>query len=176
MHPHEIKILEVLSEKSSPKDISNKTGLDADAVMRASSWLSTKNLVKIERVFADEISLDSEGKAYAKSGLPERKIIDLIGDSAAFDEVDVDVKEKNIALGWLRRKNLARLDKINGKLTIIVLNRIETADEKLLKLLLEKETLVAGELSPELKEGLLLLKQRQNVVAVREKKNMYFTF
>ncbi len=173
LHPHEIKILEVLSEKSSPKDISNKTGLDADAVMRASSWLSTKNLVKIERVFADEISLDSEGKAYAKSGLPERKIIDLIGDSAAFDEVDVDVKEKNIALGWLRRKNLARLDKINGKLTIIVLNRNETADEKLLKLLLEKETLVAGELSPELKEGLLLLKQRQNVVAVREKKDMY---
>ncbi|ODS36434.1 hypothetical protein BEH94_01325 [Candidatus Altiarchaeales archaeon WOR_SM1_SCG] len=172
LHPHEIKILKVLNEESSPEIISEKSGLDLDAVMRASSWLSTKNLIKIERKFTDEISLDVEGNDYAESGLPERKIINLISDSAAIDEIAAGKKEKNIALGWLRRKGLAKIEKINGKLTITVLNKNETCDEKLLKLLKEKEKLIYDELSPELREGFELLKQRQNVIKIKEKKEI----
>ena len=81
LHPQEIEILKVLNEKTSPEIVSEKSGLDPNAVMRASSWLSTKNLIKIQRVIGEEISLDSEGKTYSEFGLPERKIIDLISDS-----------------------------------------------------------------------------------------------
>jgi len=174
LHPHEIEILKTLTTKSSPHAISEKSNLDLDAVMRSASWLSTKNLVKIERKLEREISLDAEGKIYAKSGLPERKIIDLIHDSAAFDELDIDKSEKNIALGWLRRKNLAKLEKTEGKLIITVLNRDETDDEKLLKLLKEKGKLIVGELSPGLKAGFELLKQRQNVIKIKEIKEIHF--
>ena len=173
LHPQEIAILKVLKEKLTPEVVSEKSGLDSDAVMRASSWLSTKNLVKIERKFTDEVSLDTEGKKYAEHELPERKIINLIKDSDAIDKIDIDKKEKDIALGWLRRKKLAKLEKINGKLIIIVLNRKETGDEKLLKLLKEKEKLNADELTPELKEAFNLLKQRQNVIKIKEKKEIY---
>ena len=173
LHPHEIKILKVLEEKSTPKDISGKSGLDLDAVMRATSWLSTKNLIKIEGKFTDEVSLDTEGKIYAELGLPERVIIGQISDSAALDTIQLDKNEKNIALGWLRRKNLAKLEKIEGKLIVTVLNRKETGDEKLLKLLKERGKLDFDELSPELKEGLELLKQRQNVIKIKEKKIFY---
>lgn len=177
LHPHEVKILRVLKERSTPEIVSKKTNMDLDAVMRASSWLSTKNLIKVAKTFTEEIALDSEGKEYAELGLPERKIINKISDSAAIDNIDIDKKEKNIALGWLRRKNLAKIEKIEGKLTITVLNRNETCDEKLLKLLKEKELknkkLTYNELSPELKDGFKLLKQRQNVIKIKEIKEIY---
>ena len=75
LHPHEVKILRVLDKKSTPDEIAKIGQMPLDAVMRASSWLGTKSLVKIEEKIIEEIVLDKEGilyKAYVcvdKNGL-----------------------------------------------------------------------------------------------------------
>jgi len=168
LHNHELKILKALKKKSTPQEIAEKAGLPLDAVMRASSWLSTKNLIKVEEKSYEEISLGNEGKIYAKKGLPERQVIEL-------GEKDIDViqkrighKEFGIALGWLKKKNLATIE--GGK--VKVLDKGKTADEKLLSML-GKRTVTSDELSGELRKGLELLKRRQNVVKVAERKRIH---
>ncbi|MFH1126024.1 MAG: hypothetical protein V1703_02770, partial [Candidatus Altiarchaeota archaeon] len=73
-HPHEVKILKALDARTSSKILSEKTELPLDAVLRAGSWLATKNLIQIDEQLSKEISLDNEGKVYAEKGLPERQI------------------------------------------------------------------------------------------------------
>ncbi|MBN2250595.1 MAG: phenylalanine--tRNA ligase subunit alpha [Candidatus Altiarchaeota archaeon] len=170
LHPHEARILKVLKEKSSPEDIAKEADIPLDAVMRASSWLSTKNLVKIEEKIIEEVALDKEGFIYAKKGLPERRVIESIKDKASMEDLKkkFGVFETNIALGWLNRKKQGILDKGCVK----ILDRKTTADEKLLKVLEGEGTVNASELSLELKEGLSLLKKRKNVISVTEKRTI----
>ena len=55
-HPHEVQILKNLTSKSTAHDLAEKSGLPLDAVLRASSWLSTKNLVTLEESLTTEIA------------------------------------------------------------------------------------------------------------------------
>lgn len=171
LHPHEVKILKVLKKKSTPEEVAEAACIPLDAVMRASSWLATKNLVKVEEKIAQEVSLDKEGLLYAEKGLPERRLIEACGEGAsladakkAFSEAEV-----NIALGWLSKKKQAILEK--GFIRVI--DRKKTGDEKLLEMLKGSGTLNSEELSPEMKEGLELLKKRKEVVKVSEKRKIW---
>jgi phenylalanyl-tRNA synthetase alpha chain len=173
LHPHELTILRVLNKKSTPKEISAKTGLEEDAIFRASSWLSGKDLVKIDEKIQEIISLGKEGEVYAKEGLPERQIINLIGKKE--EEVTISKIQKklgkeitSLGIGWLNKKKLAKIVGEEGK--IIVLKRDKTADEKLLELLAKKGKLFVDSLNDELKEGFNLLKRRKNVIKISERK------
>lgn len=173
LHPHEVKVLKALKERKRAEEAAEDSKLEVDAVMRASSWLSTKGLVEIERKIIEEVSLGAEGKEYAEKGLPERRIINSLGDDGTFDASCVEQEEINIGLGWLKKKKIADFEKIKKRLIIRVINSEETADEKLLKLLKEKGGIVTDELTPELKEGLNLLKQRKNVIEIKERKEIF---
>lgn len=137
LHPNEIRVLKVLDEKSTIEDIAKVAGLDVDAVNRTVSWLSTKDLVRVEQKVRVEITLDIEGKVYVKEGLPERRIISILEGGGNFSVLEEKLKKKEISigLGWLRKKNLVKMGK-NGK--IEVLSTKKTADEELLLLLSEK--------------------------------------
>jgi len=170
LHNHELKILKVLKKKATPEEIAEKSSLPLDAVMRATSWLSTKNLIKVEEKLYEEISLDDEGKIYAKKGLPERQVIELAEKDAGKIQAKVGKKEFGIAVGWLKKKNLAVIEA--GKIKI--LDKGETEDEKLLSML-GKGVVTSDKLTDELKKGLDLLKKRQNVVKVAERKRIHLT-
>lgn len=167
LHPHEIKILKSLKKKSTPEDLSEKTGLPKDTVLRASSWLKTKELIDVEEISWEEISLDKEGRKYAKDGLPERQIIDTIGDKAELTDIraKLDNRLVGIGLGWLRKKKL--VDMADG--VVYVKKRGKTVDELLLDEL-SKGVVKSKDLDAEKKEGLRLLKQRQKVIKVVERK------
>ncbi|MBU4342087.1 MAG: phenylalanine--tRNA ligase subunit alpha [Candidatus Altiarchaeota archaeon] len=167
LHNHELRILKVLKKKSTPEEIAEKASLPRDTVMRASSWLSTKDLIKVEERLYEEISLGEEGKIYAKKGLPERQVIELAGKDIGEIRGKVGHKEFGIAVGWLKKKNLALIEGGNIK----VLGKGKTEDEKLLSVL-SKGALTSDELTAELKKGLELLKKRQNVVRVAERKRI----
>jgi phenylalanyl-tRNA synthetase alpha chain len=171
LHPNEIKILKVLKEKSRTEEIAKKADLDLDAVNRTLSWLSTKGLVKIEERILEEISIGEGGRAYLKKGLPERRIIEIIGKKGNLKQLGgkLDKDEITIGLGWLKKKNLCTFDK--GEIRILKKGRTE--DEELLELLGKEKVRDSGELNPALKEGLKLLKQRQNVIIVSEKKTVW---
>ncbi len=172
MHPHELKILKALEKKSSPLEIAEKSGLKEDAIWRASSWLSGKSLINLEEKSEEEISLGKEGEAYLKEGLPERQVIALVkGREGELSSLQKKLGKKlfSIALGWLRRKKLAQLEK--GKIKILTTGK--TADEKLLELVGKEHKVKVSQLTPELIEGLKLLKERQQVVKVSEKKTIF---
>jgi len=148
--------------------VAEKGGLPLDAVMRASSWLSTKNLVRIEEKITEEVALDREGILYAETGLPERRIIEAFGDEISLDDLRKKFTESeiNISLGWLRRKKQAILER--GIVKII--SREKMPDEKLLERIKTEGKVTASELTPELKAGLDLLKKRKEVIKTTEKK------
>lgn len=173
LHPHETRVLKVLGDRSTPEDIARKSKLEKDAVMRALAWLSTKSLVKIEEEIIEEITLGREGETYCEKGLPERQIIDLIGDGGGIGDLQgrLSREEITIGLGWLKKKELGTLKK--GRITVV--KKDITADEKLLKLIEEKGTVCSSDLDPELMDGLELLKRRKAVIRIVEKKRIYAT-
>ncbi len=83
-------------------------------VMNAASWLQSKGAVDIE---------ESARKAYAlrdrsllEKGVPERRAVVLIGDrggSLGVKDLEAAMgkEESSMAIGWLMKKKLARLDK-----------------------------------------------------------------
>ncbi|HNX46942.1 MAG TPA: phenylalanine--tRNA ligase subunit alpha, partial [Methanomassiliicoccales archaeon] len=83
-------------------------------VMNASSWLQSKGAVEIE---------ESARKAYAlkdrsllEKGVPERRALAFIGakdGSLGVKDLETAMgkEESSMAIGWLMKKRLARLDK-----------------------------------------------------------------
>jgi len=168
-HPHEVKVLKALSRSMSPQEVADASGLAVDAVLRASSWLKTKKLVEVEEDLSEEISLGEEGVLYSKGGLPERQIIDFVGKEKPLTEVKKKFEANivGVGLGWLRKKNKAEIK--NG--VLVVKDDSETLDETLLKRLGEG-TIFSDQLDETLLDGLRLLKQRQNVVVVKDHKTL----
>lgn len=174
-HPHEIAILKNLKTKSSPKEIAEKTNLGIDAVLRAYSWLATKGLVGIEEKIEKEISLGEAGLR-SSVGLPERVILNVIGREGK-NELEISEIQKlsglskedfSIGLGWLRKKNLAKLEE--GRIKI--LSTEKTDDEKFLEILRTGKVLNSEKLTPEQKKGYELLKTRQDIIKVSERKEI----
>ncbi len=173
LHRHEKLVLKALGDlgRASPQEIADKAEINLSSVNRAVSWLSLKGLVEVEDFQDEALELGEEGKVYVEKGLPERRAVELLkekGELKLGELVSVLSKDEvNIALGWLRRKNLAVIDRGTLKLTEEGLKAGDTPDEELLKLL-KKGRLMKSQLSPELREASELLKGRKNVVKAYE--------
>ena len=168
-------VLRALGElrRASPEEIAERTKLSLSAVNRALYWLVRKGLAEVEEREDSIISLDEEGRLYVERGLPERRALEYLqsrggeAEISALNEV-LDKSEVNIALGWLRRKNLANIAR--GKLTLTEKGRRgdKTEDERLLERLAKGEVMLS-QLSEEERSALELLKSRQRVVKVEER-------
>ncbi|MEM4347116.1 MAG: phenylalanine--tRNA ligase subunit alpha [Candidatus Altiarchaeota archaeon] len=171
LHPHEIKILSVLKGRLTPKEISERAEIPVDAVMRALSWLFSKDLVQLEEKIQKEISIADEGKIYLKKGLPERQIIEFVKNNKKISEVEKKFGKEitSIGISWLKRKNLAKIE--NGIIKII--SSEKTSDEKLLELLEKKKILKFEELNDELKQAVEFLKKRQDIIKISERRILY---
>jgi len=77
LSPNEKKVLlAIRDENATPGQIMEKTGLEMVAVMSAASWLKSKGLVKINEKIMELYTLDTDGKEYLKTGLPEKRIME----------------------------------------------------------------------------------------------------
>jgi phenylalanyl-tRNA synthetase alpha chain len=166
LHPHEIRVLKTLKKESTPEKLAEGSGLQYDAVLRAVSWLKTKELVDVVEAVSCDVRLGSEGLEYAEKGLPERQVINAIGTGASIPEVREKVGGLifNIGFGWLRKKNLVEVRE--GR--VRVLKKEETADEKLVKALKKKGVVNSSGLKKEELAALDRLKTRKNVVEIVE--------
>lgn len=169
LHPHEIRVLKGLKAASTPRELAESVGLPLDAVMRATSWLATKKLVEVAEEVTRDVTLGSEGVAYAKEGLPERQLIKLIGDGVPLSNLKkkADTKAFAIGFGWLRRKGQVRVE---GD-TVYVSDAKEKDDERLLKML-AKGRLNTGQLNKGELAALKLLESRKSVVDVKDVKSI----
>ncbi|MEM4694301.1 MAG: hypothetical protein QW655_07360, partial [Nitrososphaerota archaeon] len=61
--------------------MAEKIGKDVGSVAKSVEWLRSKNLVEVHEIIKHRIELGEEGREYAYSKLPERKLVDLLKES-----------------------------------------------------------------------------------------------
>jgi phenylalanyl-tRNA synthetase alpha chain len=139
-------------------------------VMNAGSWLQSKGAVVISEVARKVYSI--KDRAVLDRGLPERRAIRLLAEKGGEGDMgdlaaELSKEETSIALGWLRKKDLATISKADGRTVLRLtengrdaLDR-PTADEVLLEQLAEEE------MSEETldKAVIAALRSRQDLVA-----------
>lgn len=165
---HEKKILIALkdSKKDSTENIAKKTELDEVAVMRASLWLSSKNMVKIEEKTEKIVEITEEGKNLSRE-LPERELLKKIGNGAFLDQLDL---KDGIALGWLKKRNWAIIKKIDNRNFLEIteegknfLNK-KTEDERILEKLQKSNMYIQ-----DIPENILKILRSRKAVNIKEK-------
>ena len=141
--------LKKLNGKASPEKILKSGNFYQEVeVMNASSWLKSKNLVKIEDHINTVYSLGKEGKHFLKNGFPEKRALQLISEKngkTSLRELSniLDKQEIPVAIGWLKKKGWASIKK--DKDTVLEITDtgkkaldLESEEEKILNLLNEK--------------------------------------
>jgi len=159
--------LKKLGGKATLNEISKISGLADTAIMRAALSLKTKNLVKIHERRITKFALNEEGKKYAESGLPERRLIEALirmGGEAAIEDVlkeaAIEKRMTAITLGWLARKGWAKINSKERKIKLLKTPETGT-DEKLLSMLKAAGTLIVEDLDSDLKTAFKMLKGRR---------------
>lgn len=179
LHLYEKKVLkglEKLGYEASPEAVSETEELNIKAVMSAAGSLSNKDLIEVNKDVDKVLSLGIEGEKYAKQGLPEKRILQVLKEGEIpLKEVGIrsglPPQEMKIALGWLRRKNWASIDKGMVKITDKGREALskEYADELLLQKLTRKKWISLQDLFPVVREGFEILKKRKGIIRVDEK-------
>lgn len=170
LRPYEQKTLltlEKLGGKASVNQITAESGLSEAAVMRSALVLEKGGLVRITEKKQTAVTITSEGTEYAEKGLPEKRIITALtklrGEAPLNKVLKKAALPKHlvpIALGWLRKKGWAKLEK--GSLKLLKTPEKQGNDEKLLKML-KSRTVILESLDAEMREAAQLLKRRKLV-------------
>jgi phenylalanyl-tRNA synthetase alpha chain len=145
------------------------------AVMRSALTLQEKTFLTIQAATQNIIKLTAEGKTYAQSKLPERRLIQAVAELGgnadlrkAAEQAGLAQQFVQIAQGWVIRKKWATYTSQSNTLTIneSLLHQMtipQGCDETLLKYLAEKEQTALDDLIGDLKEAAEQLKKRKLV-------------
>ena len=179
LHIYEKKVLKGLEAsgyEATPEEITESQEMDIKSVMSASGSLESKGLIHVQKDIDEIISLSETGKEYAKEGLPERRTLEVLNKEESIPMKDMaskaglDPAEVKVAIGWLRKKKWATIDKGNVKITDEGRNAAteEYSDELLLDKILEVNKLLFFNPSKLFKEGFDLLKKRKGILEVKK--------
>ncbi|MCQ8903924.1 MAG: phenylalanine--tRNA ligase subunit alpha [Methanothrix sp.] len=106
----DLRILEAISDGcSSPQEIADRLHVKTEAVLSAAESLAESGLIRVDKSVIERFSLTEEGRRYAREGLPERRLIDIIGDGKPLS--DLQDPAMKIAIGWALKKGWVRIDK-----------------------------------------------------------------
>ncbi len=111
---NEKKVLLALStkDKFTPEDLTLASGLSIEAAMQSAFLLAEKSLCEVTEKITTVYTLTREGETYAQLSLPERQIINSLKAPLSLSELKTKFPPQmvGIALGWLRKKNWARIE------------------------------------------------------------------
>ena len=184
LHIYEKKLLKELEANSeaTPEEIAENTGMDIKSVMSAAGSLASKDIIAVDKKVQKTYSLTEDGLHYANHGLPERKILDVLAEKKQIQmkdlasETGIDKREANIALGWLRRKDWAQIDK--GVVNITDFGNEFSdklgADEKVLDYLKTNADGVKL-FRDDLRDGFKKLTSRKNILNIKKETSHSFT-
>jgi len=174
----EKKVLLALQElgESSPDEIEENGDFSGRVeVMNASSWLQTKKLVSIEEHIERFYALAK--KQLEHKDLPERRALKQLkksNGSLSIAELGKSGKvrpnEIPIAIGWLKRKGWAAIEKRNGETFLVLTEKGKASHNKKGKDEVTIAILAKGEVpETELDQGVIQeLKKRQDIIKERE--------
>lgn len=176
LSPIEREVLPLIEKDGSVEDIVKDTGKDKTTILRAVNFLKNKGLVETREEQKKEVILGVNGIFYKKKGLPERKLLNFLGEkkSILIGEVKniggLNENEAKAAIGVLKKKALAKLS--NGRILLDV--RKEEITKKMLEeTLLEALPKDVDSLEPEEKFAFEALKKRKDIVQVEDEKKVF---
>jgi|SRR3989344_198560 len=122
LHKLERKVLPILHDNITLKDIIKKTGLKEEEITRALQWLENKELIKTEKTAKEIVEIDENGEKYLKEGFPEKRFLSALKKDSRLQNIkkdaNLDDAEVNIVLGLLKKKDLIDVGntiKLKGK-------------------------------------------------------------
>lgn len=172
----ERKILPHLNEKL--EQIEKKSGLDNVSIIHALQFLENKNIIKLKTKQIKLVDLGKNGIFYQKNGLPERKLLNLLAEKKELSLVEAEEQsnlsknEFKAALGALKKR--ANITLKQGKI-ILTANQGEIIKKSLEEHLLDSLPLQQEKLTPEQQFALNSLKQRKDIIEVKDKKEVEIT-
>lgn len=175
-----IKALQSHGGNCSFEELLTSTGQNSAAVTRALTSLLEKEFVKVSESDQVSLRLTEEGAEYAKSGLPERRLLQAVlemGGEATIDQAakraNIPEKLASVALGWIK---ISKWCEVTTQLQKVVLKAAGIPDktnvEKALELISSKPELPLEELPADLQESVETLKGRQ-LLDVRKQRKRY---
>jgi phenylalanyl-tRNA synthetase alpha chain len=168
LHPLERKVVPFLDKVKTLSELTAKSRLQEVEAMRALQWLENKKALKIVSTEDEFAELDSNGRLYAKIGLPERRLLLEVKSKPV--PVDVLIKklgneEFGISVGILKQK--AAISMVSGKISITEngkrLLEKESLEEALIKNLLHGAVEI-GKFEAEDRFAFENLLKRKNIV------------
>ena len=173
LSPNEIKILPYLKE--SIEEICKKSNLNKVSVIRALEYLQNKGIVKLTPIKKKVVEIGINGALYKKKGLPERRLLNLLGEKRILSLQEakklskLSDEEFKASIGALKNKALIEIK--NGKL-MFTGQKQEISKKSLEEMFLESLPLEHDSLNPEQLYALKSLQNRKDIVYVLEKKSI----
>ncbi|MBI2630560.1 phenylalanine--tRNA ligase subunit alpha [Candidatus Pacearchaeota archaeon] len=177
LNPDERVILPYLNEKEM-KAILKKSGLDETRVLRALQFLENKGILRLKSEESKLADLGDNGVVYLKNGLPERRLLNILAEfplislKEAKEKSKLSENEFKAAIGALRKKVMIELkgEKIN-----LAAKKEEIIKKSLEEQLLDSLPLVIETMKPEQKLAFELLKNRKDIVIIKQEKKTEIT-
>ncbi len=178
LHRLERIVLPVLDRFDDIKGISESTGLKEVEIMRALQWLQNKDIIMLKEELRDVIDIDTNGKKYLKSELPEKRLLKALKKSPINitqikTKAGLEKQEANIALGTLRKKAAIFITKDNKDIIIKLIEQGKNLLEKGLieeKFLQKEFPVYADTLTAEEKFAFSELNKRKNIIDTHTEK------
>ncbi|HOT06243.1 MAG: Phenylalanine--tRNA ligase alpha subunit [Methanosaeta sp. PtaB.Bin039] len=103
------KVLEAIAAgEQDPKAIADKLGMKVEAVRASADSLGEQGLIEVKKTVSEIFSLTGEGEAYSRQGLPERQLLERLGQGVPLSELrDPTLK---IGIGWIKKKGWAVIE------------------------------------------------------------------
>ena len=173
LSPNERKIIPYLKEGI--EEICKKTNLNKVSVIRALEYLQNKEIIKLSSKKSKIVEIGINGAFYRKKGLPERRLLNLLGEKRilSLQEAQKTSKLSNeefkASLGALKKKALIEIKK--GKI-IFIGKKEEISKKSLEEKFIESLPLEYNSLSSEQLYALKSLQSRKDIVYVLDKKTI----
>jgi len=160
------------SHRAKPEVLSKATGLKIEAVLQSAYLLQTYGFARVEEIADTEYELTNEGESYAEKGLPERQVHDYLlinGPTRVADLKDL-FPAVSIAIGWLRRRNWAFLEKSDGDSVLLPRSADEAPEERVLRQVQYKLLFTKADVSVESHEAREALQElaKRNLIRARD--------
>ena len=122
---HEVILLKKLSEmkQSTVIALDKILGIDQAAVVRAAMTLAQLGLLTIDESDKMVVALTRDGKTVIDKGLPEKQLIHAVIKDKVMILSMIDIKDRNIALGWAKKQGLVELEKSDNDMAVKVTSK-----------------------------------------------------
>ncbi|MFH1308274.1 MAG: phenylalanine--tRNA ligase subunit alpha [archaeon] len=176
LSPIERKITPYLKE-GNLKVIIEKSGLDETSALRALQFLENKGIIITKTQEKKVVDLGTNGVLYLKNGLPERKLLNIIGEKqnltleTAQKESKLSDNEFKAALGALKKKAMVEMKE---KRIFLASSMEEVIKKSLEEKLIEALPIDLEKLKPEQQHALKSLENRKDIIRIENKKQITF--